>query len=118
MTEDGVENVFDAEVFCTQEFTKGVISRIQNGFMPKRSGDLIVHFSPSWLDYAETGTSHGSPHSYDTHVPLLWYGKGIKTGTYTSHVNITDIAPTLSILFNCPFPNACTGEPIEAVLDK
>lgn len=116
LAQNGIENVFDAETFRTQEFTKGVISRIQNGFMPKRSGDLMVHFSPGWLDYAETGTSHGSPHSYDTHIPLLWYGKNIKAGTYTSHVNITDIAPTLSIIFNCSFPNACTGEPIEAVL--
>ena len=118
LAQNGVENVFDAETFRTQEFTKDVASRIQNGYMPKRSGDLIVHFSAGWLDYGETGTSHGSPHNYDTHVPLLWYGKGIKSGTYTSHVNITDIAPTLAILFNCSFPNACTGEPIEAVLKK
>lgn len=116
LAQEGVENVYDAEIFRTQEFTHGVMSRIQNGYMTKRSGDLIISFSSGWLDYAETGTSHGSPHNYDTHVPLLWYGKNIKAGTYTSHVNITDIAPTLSILFNCSFPNACTGEPIEAVI--
>ena len=48
-----------------------------------RSGDVLVVMKPYYfLSKYETGTTHGSPHSYDTHVPLLAMGPGIKAGVH------------------------------------
>ena len=89
---------------------------MQNGFLPKRSGDIALLFEPQWLDdYSHTGTSHGTTYSYDTHVPLLWYGWNIKPGYSSEPVSITDIAPTIAAFLNIMAPNACTGKPIVAI---
>ena len=82
----------------------------------KRSGDIAIVLEPAWLeDYPHTGTSHGSPYTYDTQVPLLWYGWNIKSGYTSEPVNITDIAPTISALLNIMTPSACTGKPILSI---
>jgi predicted AlkP superfamily pyrophosphatase or phosphodiesterase len=91
--------------------------RIKNGYHPERSGDVIVVYAPGWIENlyggnGKQGTTHGSPYSYDTHVPLLWMGTGITQGSTTRPINITDIAPTLSFLLNTNLPNANKGFPI------
>ena len=54
-------------------------------------------------------TSHGSPWPYDTHVPIMMAGPGVKAGTYTARVSICDIAPTLSFLLRIEQPNGSVG---------
>ena len=61
------------------------------------------------------GTTHGSGWTYDTHVPILMYGWGIKPGNSVRYTTITDIAPTLSMLLNIRLPNGATGQPIKEV---
>src|SRR6185295_15594232 len=77
----------------------GIKGMIVRGYNHKRSGDVVFELEPGWLDWSTIqGTSHGSPYAYDTHIPMLFYGKGIRKGTSALHHDITDIAPTLSIL--------------------
>ena len=64
------------------------------------------------------GTTHGTPYSYDTHVPLLWYGKGVKQLEVFRRVNITDITATLTYFLNVQRPNATTGEPILEMFEE
>jgi len=86
---------------------------IQNGFNIKRSGDVALMFEPAWLEESiPTGTTHGSTYTYDTQVPLLWYGWKIQSGYTSESVDITDIAPTIATLLNIMPPNACIGKPI------
>jgi hypothetical protein len=55
--------------------------RVLRSFYPQRSGDVIIVTRPYWILYPyPTGTTHGSPHEYDTHVPLLVSGPGIHPG--------------------------------------
>lgn len=115
---EGIQQVLTHRQLRENQYSERPLSLIQRGFMPGESGDLIVVFAPGMLDFAEKGTSHGSPWNYDTHVPCLFYGWKIAPGTHSGHVDITDIAPTVSIILNIPFPAGCTGEPIEAVLAK
>jgi hypothetical protein len=94
--------------------------RIKNGYHPERSGDVIVVYSPGWIENlyggnGKQGTTHGSPYAYDTHVPLLWMGNNICKGSTTRNINITDIAPTLSFLLHTNIPNACKGNPITEI---
>jgi arylsulfatase A-like enzyme len=88
------------------------------GYNFKRSGDIAYQLEPSWISGGGAqGTTHGSAYSYDTHVPILFYGKGIKQGATSSYHAITDIAPTLSVLLKIKFPSGCTGQPISEILD-
>jgi predicted AlkP superfamily pyrophosphatase or phosphodiesterase len=88
-----------------------------NGYVPKRSGDILLLLKPSWLDaYSQTGTTHGTWNPYDTHIPLIWYGWGIEKGTTYREVYMTDISATLAALLHIQMPNACIGTPIHEVI--
>jgi hypothetical protein len=93
---------------------------VVRGFHPKRSGDLVIILEPGWFEsYRIQGTTHGSPYTYDTHVPILFFGNGIKHGETSAYHRITDIAPTLSVLLEIKFPNGCNGQPVgEALKEK
>jgi len=54
-------------------------------------------------------TTHGSPYSYDTHVPVILYGAGIAPGTHHSDASPADIAPTLATLLKIEIPSNCMG---------
>lgn len=116
-----IESVFqvllrpDLEKF---EYTTEEKGMVQRGFHIKRSGDIVVLFNPSWSKERVYGTEHGTGYSYDTHVPLLWYGNNIPKGSSTEHYDITDIAPTLSMLLNIKLPNASIGRPINELFEN
>jgi hypothetical protein len=85
-------------------FAEGVLL----SHFPERSGDVYYHMKPFWVD-RKTGTNHGTPYVYDVHVPLLWYGAGVKPGTYSQRVGVDDIAPTLSRLLGLLAPPLSEG---------
>ncbi|MDM9632300.1 alkaline phosphatase PafA [Robiginitalea aurantiaca] len=113
---DGVFRVYTAGQMRSAEYTEGIPAILQNGFNQKRSGDVILVPMPAHTDYSKTGTTHGSPFIYDTHVPLIFYGKGFRKGSITRPTYIRDIAPTLAVMLGIAFPNGSTGTPIEEVL--
>ena len=93
---------------------KGMMIR---GFNPRRSGDIAFSLEPGWVSPpSQKGTTHGSSYTYDTHVPVLFYGFGVNHGVSSVYHPITDIAPTLSTLLKIKFPNSCTGQPIVELL--
>ncbi|WP_204346366.1 alkaline phosphatase PafA [Psychroserpens algicola] len=113
-----VEKVFSAHTMTTTNFTTGIESLLQNGYNQKRSGDIILVADPAYISYGKTGSTHGSGLNYDTHVPLLFFGKGITHGETYQKTVIPDIAPTISALLGISFPNAATGQPLGFVIDK
>ncbi len=114
---DAVDKVYTADQMWNNEYTTGIPYILQNGYNQKRSGDILVVLKPGFISYSETGSTHGSPQIYDTHTPLLFYGKGIKPGATFERTEIPDIAPTISALLGIAFPNGSTGKPIIQVLD-
>jgi predicted AlkP superfamily pyrophosphatase or phosphodiesterase len=116
----GVASCVTAHALKNTSFSSDDIrSFVQNGYLPKRSGDVMVNLMPAWIESEKrTGTTHGSPYSYDTHVPLLWYGWGIHPGSSTDLTHPIDIAPTISMLLNIPSPDGCTGKVIPALLNS
>lgn len=114
---DGIDRVYTGHQMLKNNYTSGIPYILQNGYNQKRSGDVFVVFKPGVISYARTGSTHGSPQIYDTHVPLLFYGKGIKKGSTVLRTEIPDIAPTLSALLGIAFPSGTTGEPIPQVLE-
>jgi predicted AlkP superfamily pyrophosphatase or phosphodiesterase len=113
LTFEGVANAYSLyDVIASSQSNDVALSRIYMGFNDVRSGDVILNYLPAYLDYGKTGTTHGAAYSYDTHVPLLWYGWKINQGSSYEPVNISDIAPTLSSFLDISFPNGCVGKPI------
>ncbi len=76
---------------------------IQRGYYRGRAADLFIVQKPYWLASKE-GTSHGTPFSYDTHVPIIFLGRGIRPGRYDENVRTADIAPTLAALLGVNTP--------------
>ena len=117
LTYEGIGQVYTASQMWKNEYTEGVPYILQNGYNQKRSGDVLLVPSVGYISYGKTGSTHGSPQIYDTHVPLLLYGKGIKQGSTVTRTEIPDIAPTIAALLGMAFPSGTTGRPIGEVLE-
>lgn len=83
---------------------------LTNQYKPSRTGDLQLLFHPAWLNDFEKGTTHGTIFPYDTHIPLVFYGWGVKPGKDYSRTYITDIAPTIAALLKIQEPNGAVGK--------
>ncbi|HSV35618.1 MAG TPA: alkaline phosphatase family protein, partial [Ramlibacter sp.] len=78
------------------------------------SGDVQYSLKPYWMLASSTSvTTHGSPHAYDTHVPILLYGpRWVQPGRVDRRVEVVDIAPTLSGLLGIAAPSSSEGRPL------
>lgn len=117
LTLDGVANAYSVfDVLAAAQSNDVALSRIYMGFNDVRSGDVVLNYLPAYVDYIKTGTTHGAAYTYDTHVPLLWYGWKINQGSSYEPVNISDIAPTVASFLDISFPNGCVGKPIGGLM--
>jgi predicted AlkP superfamily pyrophosphatase or phosphodiesterase len=92
-------------------------SSVELSFYPGRSGQLYYTFSPYVVpEYEGGGTDHGSPWTYDAHVPMLWFGPGIVSGVYQEPAAVVDIAPTLSTLLGIGPPGRSQGRVLREML--
>ena len=114
-----------ARCFSRTQLLRGATSitdpierRALHGFSPSRSGDVVVVAEPfKYLGDTITAT-HGSPYSYDTHVPTIIMGTGIRPGQYFEAATPADIAPTLSALLRITPPSNATGRVLIEALRK
>jgi predicted AlkP superfamily pyrophosphatase or phosphodiesterase len=120
LQQEGVANAFSEIQMRQGRFDEGGIKgMIIRGFHPKRSGDVMIQFEPNWYEvWKPNYTDHGTGYAYDTHVPVMFFGNGIKKGSTVRYYAITDIAPTICTLLNIRFPNGCIGQPIEEIFEK
>lgn len=117
LSQDKIHRVYTRNQIVSGAYEKGMEALIKNGFNHKRSGDVAYIMEPSVISYPRQGSTHGSSYVYDTHVPMLFYGKGIKEGSTSRRSEIVDIAPTIATLLGISFPNATTGEPLFRMLE-
>jgi predicted AlkP superfamily pyrophosphatase or phosphodiesterase len=105
-------------VVLKNENAKGrdVKALIQNGYNHQRSGNVAFEYRPGWMDHERTGTTHGAAYSYDTHVPIIFYGAGIEKGSSTEYFTITQIAPTICELIKINYPSGCIADPINLIV--
>ena len=115
---DGIYKAVTAKTLQTTTFTDGILNSLQNGYNQKFSGDVLMIPYPATLTGGRTGTSHGSGYSYDTHIPIIFYGNGIKKGVSKKKYDIIDIAPTISNLLKIEAPNSATGKIIDEALKE
>lgn len=123
---ESLESVFTA--IGSHHIEKGTIAKTQvnkkvaNNYYAGRSGDIHVVFKPqnfiNKFGKISVASTHGSPWNYDTHVPLIFLGKGIKPGTYSKPVATIDVAPTIATLANVSPPNGATGKSLAQKMTK
>jgi len=95
-----------------------LMDRVLRAFHPNRSGNVMVVQSKSWYLYPEAqkfAAMHGSPHSYDTYVPIFFAGPGIAPRVSHRAVAPEDIASTITAYLGLKPPTGNTGNPLVEV---
>jgi predicted AlkP superfamily pyrophosphatase or phosphodiesterase len=95
---------------------------VLNNYHPERSGDIYIVFRPEWfineMDGLAVTATHGSPWRYDTFVPILFAGWGIRPQTVSRRVHTIDVALTLSLVAGTRPPSGAAGEVLLEVLGQ
>lgn len=95
---------------------------VLSNYNPKRSGEIYIVTEPYWfvndMDGLTVASHHGSPWKYDTHVPIIFAGNGLKHRTIFRNVQTIDVALTLSNYLNIKIPSGSSGQPLLEVLKK
>lgn len=112
---DGIKEIYIPSIHASRNF--GIDSFFRKSHHREISGDILLHFELGWMPFRAAGTTHGSAYNDDTHVPLLWYGWNLKSGSSIKKQTITQIVPTLSLLLDIPLPNASNNQPIMDLFD-
>lgn len=123
---EGISMAVTAEDLNRNEYRSGIRRLLQNGYHPKRSGDVLLSIDPGYIQSSNpktdiisvTGTTHGSGYAYDTHVPIVWYGSRIAHGSSVRKVSITDISPTIAMMLNLQLPEGNTGVPLNELFEQ
>jgi len=117
--QDGIAYAIDMEKASIASIPDAIKSKVINGYNRQRSGAIQILLNPGLFQgYSKTGTTHGTWNPYDTHIPLVFMGWGIKHGSTNRLTTMSDIAPTLAALLHIQEPNGNIGLPIEEVLKK
>ncbi|MDE1177437.1 MAG: alkaline phosphatase family protein [Edaphobacter sp.] len=117
MTLPYVASVYTRTQLLRHEASQSQIDEyIARAFYPQRGPDVLVVLKPYYL-FGKEGTSHGSPYDYDSHVPLLFWGGGIRAGVYSEKVGISDVAPTLAAILQIQAPSGTVGHILPEVAD-
>lgn len=118
MTQEYVKRVYTQEEILAATGQDYYLNFIFKGYDPKQSGDLVLLEGAGYLESIETGTTHGTPNSYDTNVPLLFYGWHVPQGESNKKEYITEIAPTLSKMLKITTPNGTESQVLEELFVK
>lgn len=119
-SQDGIAYVVDMEEGENMFLPAPIREKIINGYNRKNSGAIQIIAEPQWYSGTPrgTGTTHGVWSAYDSHIPLLFMGWGIKPGVSNRSVQVVDIAPTLASLLHVMEPNGNIGHTIVEVLGQ
>jgi len=98
-----------AEVLAMTAEGNSLGARSRRSFFTGPIQDMVFVLKPRFIDRPETGTNHGSPYDYDSHVPLLWFGAGVPAGRRNERVGVDDLAPTFAALLGVPTPPQAIG---------
>lgn len=104
-----VAAVFTREDFMQSGPLDAMGEAMRLSYHLERSPDVVFVSKPYFFDRSPSGTTHGTPYNYDTHVPLLWFGAGVPAGRRPERVGVDDLVPTLSRILGIGAPPEATG---------
>jgi predicted AlkP superfamily pyrophosphatase or phosphodiesterase len=111
----GIDNVYSSNQILNEN-DDHFVTLIRNGFNKNISGDIVFTIMPNWVYYRK-GSTHGRRFNHHTHVPLIFFGNGIKKGSTSRETDVIDIAPTIASVLGINSPNASTGKVIFEAID-
>lgn len=114
----GIADIIDLTDMGKAPLNTYQLELYKNNVNAKRSGDIQVLSLPGWFYGTSTGTSHGTPYNYDTQVPFVMFGWGIKKGETLRRTYVSDIAPTISSLLHILPGSGNVGNAVEEALKK
>jgi hypothetical protein len=90
---------------CPSWMSSWQFNLVRNDYFPQRTGEIVMYPAKYWIWGSVTAT-HGTPHDYDRHTPLMFMGAGVKPGYYKdAKVAPSDIAPTLAQILGITMMN-------------
>jgi len=114
---EGVSHAMTATALRSGAFTDGVGGLMQNGFYPRRSGDVVLNFVPGAIELRDRCRSaSGSPYGYDRRVPLVFFGHKVPHTEVKRPVDMTAVAPTLAALTGIAAPDACEVQALQEII--
>lgn len=111
-----VLNAFDEEELATTILPAVVKEKFMNSYYFRRSGDIQYFYKPQYIEGVSDGTEHGAWYPYDSHIPCVFFGWGVKPGKTNRETSMTDIAPTIAAMLQIQMPNGCVGKVITEVV--
>lgn len=114
---DGVTDIFfRRELLSPSTPDRPYLSKFRNSYNPGRGEDFqVLACEFCLLSTRKTGSTHGSAHRYDSHVPLVFWGAAIKAQRIEREAHSVDLAPTVAKLLGIPFPSTLDGVPLPEV---
>jgi predicted AlkP superfamily pyrophosphatase or phosphodiesterase len=112
-----------ARVFISDDLLRGEAATdwpgraVRLGFYGPRSADLVLLPEPYYMFSSSPGTTHVTPYSYDNHVPLIFYGPGIRAGVRYEAVTVNDVAPTLAAILGIETPSGSVGRILAEIFE-
>ncbi len=91
-----------AEILALSAEGDSVTAMMRRSYYAPRDRDVVFVLKPNFIAKTVSGTGHGSPYDYDTHVPQVWFGAGVPRGVRPERVGVDNIAPTLAALLGLP----------------
>lgn len=116
LQQDEIAQAFEIADVMETPLTAKQREMISNGYFPARCGEVQFILKPGYVEGNGNGTSHGLWNPYDSHIPLLWYGWGVKHGKTNRETYMTDIAATITAMLHVQMPSGCIGHVIEEVI--
>jgi predicted AlkP superfamily pyrophosphatase or phosphodiesterase len=115
---DGIADVyFRRELLNKNSPDRPYLGHFQRSYFSARGEDFQIRFCENCLiTYQPTGTTHGSPYRYDTHVPMIFWGDGIQAAKVDRAVYTVDIAPTLARRLGLSYPATVNGVPLNEIV--
>lgn len=110
--QEGVLNAVDVKNLGNASLPQELKNKITNGYNARRSGDVYIILDAGWYPTLNPGTGHAAWNPYDSHIPAVFMGWGIKPGKTNKPYAMTDIAPTISALLHIQQPSGSIGNVI------
>nr|Q55320.1 RecName: Full=Alkaline phosphatase PhoV; Short=APase PhoV; Flags: Precursor [Synechococcus elongatus PCC 7942 = FACHB-805]CAA88739.1 alkaline phosphatase [Synechococcus elongatus PCC 7942 = FACHB-805] len=114
--QDGVLNAVDIKNMGAVTIPQEIKNKIINGYNARRSGDVYIILDAGWYPTLTPGTGHAAWNPYDSHIPALFMGWGVKPGKTNKEYYMSDIAPTVSALLHIQQPSGSIGKVITDLL--
>jgi len=108
---EGVSNALTSTHLLSNNYTRGYFEKIQKSFSQKRSGDILLHLSPGWIEKGIEKEFASSLH-FDTHVPLVFYGWKIGKANVSRPLSVIDIMPSIAVFLDISCPASVEGNVI------